>query len=85
MPDNVRLTRSSEPWFNDVYTLLCLKRNALTRASKAIASLSCNVCGDASGIYTLHFGRILLRYHDTMPVSAFADLVRMPRISILHS
>lgn len=80
MPDNVRLDAKQRTLDSMMlYTLLCLKQGNATlsqKASKAIASLSNNVCGDATGIYTLHFGRILLRYHDSMPVSAFADLVQ---------
>lgn len=62
-----------------LYSLLRLRSTDLpfvqAKAASAIESLSYLVTGTASGIYSVHIERLLLRYGATLPVNAFGTLV----------
>ena len=62
-----------------LYQVLCMKTSdnqAIVRlADEVQKKLSIAVTGDPRGVLTLHFGRLLLRHQNSMPVAAFSELV----------
>lgn len=80
MPDAVRLDAKQRTLDSMLlYALLCMKQCSSAAVVSAIDStltkLSMLVTGSNDELFSVHFGRLLLRHHSQMPVCAFSDLV----------
>jgi dynein assembly factor 5, axonemal len=80
MPDAVRLDAKQRTLDSMLcYALMCMKQSntpaVVSAVDAALNALSILVTGNADELFSVHFGRLLLRHHNSMPVCAFSDLV----------
>ena len=80
MPPEVRRNVKIQTFDSKLlYALLCLRSSddkaVVAMVSKACSAVSTLLSGTETGLYDIHFGRILYRKATTMPVDAFEALV----------